>query len=58
MSEVTYPKSGTLDPGLLVGPQTETRDVKGGTQDTRPGTQAIGETWKQRHGTLKVGPET
>ena len=43
MSEVTYPKSGTLDPGLLVGPQTrdprrkrwdprhETRDPKSGT---------------------------
>ena len=51
--ELTYPKNGTQDLGLLVGPETrepshkwdagpETRDTKGETQDLRPETQYPG----------------
>ena len=28
------------------------------TQDLRPETCLVGETWDPKHGTLKVGPET
>ena len=51
--ELGYPKNGTPDPGLLVGPETkesshkwdegpEIRDTKGETRDPRPETQYPG----------------
>ena len=44
-----YPKSGTRDPELLVGPET---------RDPRPRTQLIGETRDPRPETLSLGPKT
>ena len=65
---LAYPKNRTRDPGILVGPKIPdpgpilwmrpgTRDPKGGTRDTRPGTRLISGTRDPKGGTQDPRPE-